>query len=307
MIRRQNEFFDSELLARLSKMEITARRVVDGFLAGKNKSSRQGFSVEFVEHREYSPGDDLRHLDWKVLGRLDRYYIKRYEEETNITGVLVVDCSASMTYASGEVSKFEVAAATASALGYMLNRQRDSVGLALFDSELRAYVPPSVRVTSLANIVSKMEAAEPSGKTSLEATLKRVATDLPRRSMFVILSDFFVPQQDVEAALRFLYYRGHEAIVLHVLDPAERSFPFESNTLFRGLEDNRQLITEPHRLRARYLEILNRFIDGVRKTTQECAFDYQLLDSPDELSSALTALLARRARKQRIVRRERGG
>lgn len=304
---RHGGFFDSDLLARLARLEITARRVVDGFLAGKNRSSRHGFSIEFVEHREYTPGDDLRHLDWKVLGRMDRYYIKRYEEETNITGMLLVDASASMTYGSGHVTKFETAAVTASALGYMLNRQRDAVGLALHDSDLRVYQPPSVRLVSLANIAGELRETTPSGKTAFDEIVKRVVMELPRRCLFVILSDFFVPIAEIESALRFLYYRGHEAIVLQVLDPAERHFPFTTNTLFRGLEDRRDLIAEPHRLRRRYLDILEKFIGDVRSLAQDCAFDYQLLDSPADVGPAVATLLARRISRQCTGRRGRGG
>ena len=306
MIQAPDAFFDSDLLARLSRLELAARRVVDGFLAGKNRSSRHGLSVEFVEHREYAPGDDLRHLDWKVLGRMDRYYIKRYEEETNITGVLFVDASASMTYGSGKVTKFETAATVASALGYMLNRQRDAVGLVLHDTDLRVHLQPQIRLASVANLVASLHGTTPDGKTAIADLLRQVARELPRRCIFIMLSDFFLPLEEVETAVQFLHFHGHEAILLQVLDPAERSFPFDNNTLFKGLEDNRQLVTEPRRLKERYLEILERSIAGVRKVARDCAFDYQLLDSPDGLGQALTALLARRSQRQRIVRRGRG-
>jgi uncharacterized protein (DUF58 family) len=160
-------FFDSELLARISRLELTARRVVDGFLSGMNRSSRHGFSVEFVEHREYGPGDDLRHLDWKVLGRLDRLMIKRYEEETNITAMILLDVSASMAYGSAGRTKFETGAYAAAALAYLLSRQRDAVGLCLFDESVRVMLPPSARRIAVANIVSRMAGAEPRSKTDL--------------------------------------------------------------------------------------------------------------------------------------------
>jgi uncharacterized protein (DUF58 family) len=296
------KFFDSELLSRLARMELTARRIVDGFLAGKNRSSRHGFSVEFVEHREYSPGDDLRHLDWKVLGRMDRYYIKRYEEETNITAVLVVDASASMLYRSETITKFETAAAAASALGYLLNRQRDAVGLALFDDDLRTYVPPSVKLASLAGAAAELHGTVPKGKTSLEDVIRRVVVELPRRCLLILLSDFFTSIDEIDAALKFIYYRGHEAIVLQVLDPAERQFPFQSNMQFRGLEDKRQLITEPQRLRGRYLEILGAFVEELKRVARACAFDYQLLESSAGLGTALAALLALREKRARLGR-----
>mgnify|MGYP001617514282 CR=1 FL=1 len=291
-------FFDSDLIARISRLELTARRIVDGFLSGKNRSTRHGFSVEFVEHREYCPGDDLRHLDWKVLGRMDRYYIKRYEEETNITAVVLLDSSGSMTYGSGGVSKFELGAYAASALSYLLHRQRDAVGLALFDSEVRAFVPPSVKRTAIANITSKIVGTEPRGKTGFDEVIRRVVHDVPRRSLYILVSDFFVPVESFSAGIKFLAHEGNDVIVLQTLDEAERTFPFRQNTLFRGLEDCRELLTEPHRLRVRYIEALTRFLDQVKQAVTACAFDYQLLTTGEDLGPALSALLAARARRR---------
>ena len=236
---RQDGFFDADLIARISRQELTARRLVNGFLAGKNRSNRHGHSVEFVEHREYAPGDDLRHLDWKVLGRMDRYYIKRYEEETNITAVLLVDVSGSMTYKSKDMSKFELAAYGASALAYLLSRQRDSVGLALFDSDVRAFVPPSAKRVTVANIAKKLIDSEPRGKTTLSDIVERVSHDLPRRCLFIILSDFFVSSENVVEAVKYLDVHGHDGILVQTLDGAEKSFPFGANVLFRSLEDER--------------------------------------------------------------------
>jgi uncharacterized protein (DUF58 family) len=285
---------------------VTARRIVDGFLAGKNKSNRYGFSVEFVEHREYSPGDDLRHLDWKVLGRLDRYYIKRYEEETNITAMLVLDTSASMNYSSGTLTKFEVAATAASALGHLFNRQRDAVGLALFADELQAFQPPSVRVASLAGLVARLQEAVPQGKTGLESALQRVVREVSRRCLVVILSDLFMEPKELASCLQFLQYHGHEAVVLQVLDDAELTFPFRKNTLFRGLEDAREYLTEPHRLRTRYLDKLEEFLGAIRKTCEASAFDYQLINTHEDLGQTLATLVAQRNRRQRVTRRGKG-
>ncbi len=307
MTSSPDEFFDSELIARLSRLELVAKRIVDGFLAGRNRSSRHGFSVEFVEHREYVPGDDLRHLDWKVLGRMDRYYIKRYEEETNITAQLVLDASASMTYRSDAVSKFEMAATAAAGLGYLLHRQRDAVGLAIHDAELKTFTPPSARNLGLANIVSQLRGTEPTGKSSLEPILKRAALELPRRCLFVIISDLFLPLDEIEAGLKFLQYHGHDAVILQTLDQHERTFPFESNVQFRGLECNRKLLTEPHRLRERYLKVLEKFLASVRRACESCGFDYQLLTTGESLSAALSVILAARARRRRTAGRGTGG
>jgi len=302
-MKPQEGFFDSNLIARLARLELTARRVVDGFLSGKNRSRRHGFSVEFVEHREYAPGDDLRHLDWKVLGRMDRFYIKRYEEETNITAVIVLDASASMTYGSKALTKFELGAYAASGLSYLLHRQRDSVGLILHDSEIRAVVQPSVKRVAIAGIAAKLAGTKPSGKTALDEVLRRTAHDLPGRCLFILISDFFVPVESFTAGIKFLEHEGYDAIVLHALDDAERMFPFHSNVLFRGLEDQRELLTEPHRLRARYLEALDRFLTEIRKVTAACAFDYQLLSTGEPLGPALSTLLAARSRRKKAFSR----
>jgi uncharacterized protein (DUF58 family) len=301
---RLEGFFDPELLARLSRLELTARRMVDGFLAGKNRSNRHGFSVEFVEHREYSPGDDLRHLDWKVLGRMDRLYVKRYEEETNITAVLVLDTSGSMTYGSGAMTKFELGAYAASALGYLLHRQRDAVGLVLHDSEIRAFLPPSAKQVAIASIAAKLQGITPSGKTGFEDILTRVAHDLPRRCLFILVSDFFVPVEKFVEGIKFLDHHGHDAIVLQTLDEAELTFPFRSNTLFRGLEDSREMLTEPHRLRTRYLDVLGRFLETVRKECASCAFDHELLSTGKPLAPILSTLLAARSRRRKAGSRK---
>jgi len=180
LMASERKFFDADLIARIARLELTARRIVDGFLSGKNRSTRHGFSVEFVEHREYAPGDDLRHLDWKVLGRMDRYYIKRYEEETNITAMILLDSSRSMLYGSGSTTKFELGAFAACALSHLLHRQRDAVGLVLFDTDVRIFVPPSAKRTAVANVMAKLVGTEPQGKTGFEGMIRRISHDIPR-------------------------------------------------------------------------------------------------------------------------------
>jgi uncharacterized protein (DUF58 family) len=295
-------FFDSDLIARIGRLELTARRIVDGFLSGKNRSNRHGFSVEFVDHREYGPGDDTRHIDWKVWGRQDRLMVKRYEEETNITAMLLLDASGSMGYRSGGRTKFETAAFAAAALAYLLSRQRDAVGLVLFDDGVREMVRPSARRIAVANIAARMLGAEPRSKTDLGEVVRRVAAEVRRRCLFILLSDLFAPMDGVRSALKTLQARGHDAIVLHTLDPAELEFPFRANTLFKSMEDDRELLAEPARLRRRYLDALFRFLDDIRRECHATAFDYQLLDSSEPLGPALASLMAARARRRKTVR-----
>ncbi len=299
----QKSYFDSELIARIARLELTARRVVDGFLSGRNRSSRHGFSVEFVEHREYRPGDDLRRLDWKVWGRLDRLMIKRYEEETNITAVFLLDASGSMSYGSNGRSKFETGAFATAALTYLLSRQRDSVGLVLFDEKVRELLPPSARRIAVANIASRLVGAEPKENTDLLEVTRRAAAEVSRRSLFILISDLLLPIDDLKKALKFLHTRGHDVIILQTLDPAELEFPFRSNTLFRDLEIQRELFVEPRRLRKRYLDALFKFLEEVRKECHALAYDYQLLDSGEPLGTALASLMAARARRRKVARR----
>jgi len=297
-----SSYFDSDLITRLARLELTARRVVDGFLSGHNRSNRHGFSVEFVEHREYGPGDDLRHLDWKVWGRLDRLMVKRYEEETNITALLLLDVSASMAYRSGELSKFETGAYATAALAYLLARQRGAVGLCLFDEGVRAMIPPSARRITVSNIARRLIGMAPQSKTQLEEVVRRVAAEVRRRSLFIILSDLFVPLESIRSSLKFLHARGHDLILLHTLDPAELTFPFRANTLFRSLEDRSELLVEPRRLRKRYMDVLQEFLEDVRRECRGVAYDYQLLDAGEPLAPAIGSLMAARARRRKLVR-----
>ncbi len=297
-------YFDSDLIARIARLELTARRVVDGFLSGRNRSSRHGFSVEFVDHREYEPGDDLRHIDWKVLGRLDRLMVKRYEEETNITAMFLLDASASMTYRSPGAarSKFETAAYVVAALAYLLSHQRDAAGLVIFDEGVREVVKPSARRMAVASIAARLAGTEPRAKTDIATVVRRAAAEAERRSLFILASDLLAPVDGLAAALKLLHARGHDAIVLQVLDPAELEFPFRSNTLFRSLEDGNELLVEPARLRKRYLEALFAFLDSVRKECHAVAYDYRLLDTAEPLGPAMASLIAARAARRKTVR-----
>ena len=298
-----DRFLEPKLLRALAHLPLTSRRVVDGAMTGSHRSPMKGYSTEFADHREYVKGDDLKHLDWKVYSRTERYYIKRYEEETNITSILIVDSSASMTLGTGKWTKFEAAATAASTLGYLLNRQRDAVGLALFDEELRAFHSPSVRLASLAGLIAKLNEVRPKGETGLLSTVQRVSMETSHRSLVILISDLFLPSSELSAALQFLQFHGHEAIVLHVLDDAELTFPFGENTLFRGLEDGKELLAEPQRLRERYLQQIDGFLKDVRKTCDTFAFDYQLVNTHDSLSTTLATLLALRNRRRPLTGR----
>jgi uncharacterized protein (DUF58 family) len=289
-------FFNPDLIARILRLELTARRVVDGFLTGKNRSSRHGFSVEFVEHREYTPGDDLRHLDWKVLGRMDRYYIKRYEEETNITAVILLDASGSMTYGSGAISKFEVGAYAASALSYLLHRQRDAVGLAF---SMRTCARSFRRRRSeLPSPTSRPSSRAPSraAKRAFTEVLKRVSQrDPASRAVRAYLRLLRAPRELRERTppLRPPRPRRHRSASAR-RGGADVSFPPETRS---SAASRIRASSLPSRTGCANgnLESLERFIEGVKKATLASAYDYQMVTTGGDLEPALAALLSARA------------
>jgi len=301
----QSRFLDPAVLAEISRLDLRARQVVEGFVSGLHKSPRKGYSVEFAEHREYVPGDDIRHIDWKLWGREDRYYIKQYEEETNLRCQLLLDISESMRFGTGPLNKFEYAATAGAALSFLLLKQRDAVGLRLFDDELRGVVPVSSNWQSLHNILTMVEPLKPHNKTDFAAPLRDFADAAGRRSLIAIFSDLFAPLETVENGLRHLRHKRHEVVLFHVLDETELSFPFEDNTRFVGLEQMPDLIAEPRSLRDGYLEVLREFLEQVRRMCASMRIDYMLLSTSDRLDKSLAGFLAARARVVRGSTRRR--
>ncbi len=291
-----SRFLDPAVLAEISRLDLRARQVVEGYVSGLHKSPRKGYSVEFAEHREYVPGDDIRHIDWKLWGREDRFYIKQYEEETNLRCQILLDVSESMRFGRGPLSKFEYAATAAAALCFLLLKQRDAVGLRLFDDALRATVPVSSNWSSLQNILTLVEPLQPQRKTDFSVPLRDFADQAGRRSLVVLFSDLFAPLDTIEAGLRQLRHKRHEVLLLHVLDETELTFPFEDNTKFLGMEQMPDLIAEPRSLRDGYLAVLEEFLGRVRRSCASMRIDYALLSTGDRLDKALSGFLASRAR-----------
>jgi uncharacterized protein (DUF58 family) len=294
------KYCDPEVLRRISRLDLRARRVVEGFVSGLHRSPYHGFSVEFAEHREYVPGDDIRHVDWKVYGRADRYFIKQYEEETNLRAWMLVDCSESMRYSSRGMTKYEYGLTLAASLMVLLLRQQDAVGLALFDSEIRRLVPASARPAHLRAMLSVADAVKPDRKTDVGAIFHRFAEETKRRGLIVLVSDLFAPAEEILSGLEHLRYRRHEVIVFHVLDPQELDFRFGSNTMFKGLEDLGDLLAEPRALRKAYREAAGRFISTVRRGCNDLRIDYELLRTTDPLDIALSRYLSSRSRAGRF-------
>jgi uncharacterized protein (DUF58 family) len=293
------QYLDPKVLARLEGLALRARLVVEGYVSGVHRSPFHGFSIEFAEHREYAPGDDLRYLDWKVLGRTDKHYLKQFEEETNLACNLLLDTSESMRYQSPQaaMSKLEYAKCAAAALAYLVLHQQDSVGLVTFDREIRAVVRPNSKSSHLKELLHVLDAAAPAGKTAAGVVLHELAQRFHKRGIAVILSDFFDDVDAVMAALKHFRHRRHEVVLLHVLDPAELDFPFQETTLFRGLEGWPEVLVEPRALRKAYLGQFQRYLYRLQRGCREHRVDYVLLRTDQSLEVALSSYLASRGRR----------
>lgn len=285
---------DAQMLSRLSGVKVRARAVMEGVLSGLHKSPHRGQSVEFAEHKEYAPGDELRHLDWKAYGKFDRYYIKRFEHETNLRSMMVLDASGSMAYGSAGLSKFDVSKVLAATLSHLLLRQQDGAGVALVAAGRYREVPPRATATHLQALLEVLEDAQPGGATDLGAVADALAERLPRRSLVCVFSDFFDERDDALRRILALRARRHDVAVFHLVDPAELTFPFEDPTLFLSMEDDRRLEVNPREIRESYLEEFGRFLEGVKATCTAADCDYERVATDEPLDAVLLRWLARR-------------
>jgi uncharacterized protein (DUF58 family) len=300
------KYLDPLALAKVRGLELQARLIVEGYLSGLHKSPYHGFSVEFAEHREYVAGDDLKHLDWKVYGRTGRFYLKQYEEETNLACWLLVDASESMRYGSGptaadgtpRLSKYDYAAMSATALSYLILHQQDSTGLVTFDSAVRHFLRPSSQPSHLKQVVNILNRGPGRGRTSLAPVLHDLAERVPRRGILMLFSDLFDEPATVLTGLQHLRHKRHEVVVFHVLDRAELEFPFREATLFRGLEQSSELLTDPRSLRDGYLEQVEQFVEELRRGCRSMNIDYVQLPTDKSLGVALSAYLAHRVSRK---------
>ena len=291
---------DPAIVSRIRLLELEARTLVEGLLSGMHRSTQHGFAIEFAQHREYSPGDDIRHLDWKVYARTERFFLKQYEQDTNLTAWLVLDSSESMAYASVSRSKYERAQLLLAALGYLLLSQSDSVGLVSFSDQIQHLVRPSAHPGHLHTLLQVL-AESPSGqKTQLGQTLHALAERIPRRGLIFLISDLFDEPDQLREGLEHLRFFGHEVVIWQVLDAAELDFPFDQPTLFRGLEGLPELLTEPRSLRQSYLTELQRFRQQIERICHSLQFDYVLLRSDADLGQTLASYLARRLKRVRV-------
>ncbi|MBN1397439.1 MAG: DUF58 domain-containing protein [Bacteroidetes bacterium] len=278
-------------------MELRARLVVEGFITGLHKSPYHGFSVEFTEHRQYMPGDEIKHIDWKAYGKTDRFYIKQFEEETNLKSYLLIDASRSMDYASkGNIKKFEYASYIAAALSYLMIEQRDAVGLTLFDEAVRISLPPRATRPYLKELLKELDNARPANKTGIAAALHLIAEQIKRRGLVIVLSDFFDKPETVMTALKHFRHKGNEVIVMQVLDPLERSFAFGSDAVFKDLETQEEIMTQPWHIQKAYQQSMHDFLEFYKRQCRDNNMDYVLLDTGTPFDKAIFEYLNKRKR-----------
>lgn len=289
------KFLHPEAIKRVARLDLRARKIVEGFLSGMHRSPYFGQSVEFLQHREYTSGDDLRHVDWKVWAKQDRLYVKQFQEDTNLRCMLLVDVSASMQYGRGPMNKYEYACTLAASLAYLILRQQDAVACTPFDESARTTVPFRTRRSHLNSIVQSLSVNEPREKTDLGAILSLAAEELPRRGMMAVVSDLLADREGLFKGLRLLRQRGHDVMVFHVMDDDELDFPFTGATRFEGLEIPEHLTCNPRALREGYLQALTDYLDEVRRRCAATEVDYTLIRTSAPLDAALAAFLNRRA------------
>lgn len=293
-----SQYLSTEVLARVSNMQLLAKVIVEGFVLGLHRSPFHGSSVEFSEYRQYTAGEEIKHIDWKVYAKSDRYYIKRFEAETNLACNILLDASASMSYKSRPdgLSKLEYGASLAACLAYFMINQRDSTGLTVFDSAIRTSLPPRLGPTHLQRVLTELEGLKAGGDTNLSGPMNATADGLKRRGLVIIISDLLDNAESLRSALSRFRFQGHDLIVFHVMDDAELTFPFDSMTQFTDLESGQSAIVSPTGMRATYMRELKKYLGDVQKACADVRADYSLLNTQSPLELALSEYLHRRSR-----------
>lgn len=291
------ELLKPEVIQRIENLDLRARVVVKGFFAGLHKSPFHGFSLEFHEHRPYNPGDPINKIDWKLFGRTNRYYLKKYQAETNLSALLLIDKSNSMSYGE-KISKFDYSRTLSASLAYLLLKQNDSVGLVLFDSKIRDYIPARSRKVHLKKILSNLQASKPSEKTSISGALMSIAEKIKKRSLIILFTDLLENPEEVAKTVGVLKARKNEVIVFHIMDPAEIDFNYEREAIFRDLEGNREFPVNPGNYRKIYREKMEEFLNDYRTNFAVRRIDYELLTTETSYFRGLSRYLGKRKRMQ---------
>ncbi len=292
MTNGEKSYFDPLVLARLSNLYLKARWVVEGIMSGIHRSRSKGFSVEFEEHREYSPGDEIRRIDWKALGKFDRYFIKETEDETNLRAYLILDSSASMDYSSNGVTKFDYGCILTASLAYLILQQQDAAGLVTFSNRVESFIPPRAKRSYLTEILHALEGRRPSGETNVGKILEEIAGKIKRRGLVILISDLLDEPEEILKGLQLFRFKGNDVIVFHLLDAAELELPFDGNILFEDIEESSLRVTaDPQAIRKVYRTVVQEFVEHLRKECREHAIDYQLLSTSTPLDHALVSYL----------------
>ncbi|RMF65052.1 MAG: DUF58 domain-containing protein [Calditrichaeota bacterium] len=290
------KYLNPEVVSKLKSMDLRARLVVEGFITGLHKSPYHGFSVEFAEHRQYMPGDEIKHVDWKVYGKTDRFYVKQFEEETNLKCYMLLDASASMGYTSTGITKLQYASYLAGALAYLMLRQRDAVGLVTFDQRIRRYLPPRSVTKYLNQILLELGATKESSQTNVSAALHQMADRIKRRGLILLFSDLLDEPHKVLSGLRHFRHKKHEVIVFQILDPLELSFDFRRDAVFKDLETGEELNTHPLHIRGDYQRQVADFLRTYKKFCREHQIEFVTLNTREPYDRALFEYLLKRKR-----------
>jgi uncharacterized protein (DUF58 family) len=290
------KYLDPATVSKLASIELKARMVVEGFIVGLHRSPYHGFSVEFAEHRQYMPGDDFKHIDWKVYGKSDRFYIKQFEEETNLKAYILLDASNSMGYKSDGISKLEYGSYLAASLAYLMLRQQDAPGLLVYDEKIRAYIPPKGAHSHITPILAQLNDTQASNQTDAAVAFHELAERIKRRGLIIVISDLLDDPEKLLLGLKHFRHRQHEVIVFQVMDPLERSFAFGAEARFKDMETGRELMTDPWQVRKEYVRRLEEYTERIRKVCRDSQIDYHLLDTSVQFDKALFGYLSKRSK-----------
>ena len=289
-----NQYLSSDIISSISSLSLKARLLVEGLIVGMHKSPYHGFSVEFSEHRSYNPGDEIRNIDWKIWGKTDKYFVKEYEEETNLLSHIILDQSNSMSYSSINTSKLDYAKVLAASLAYLMLKQQDAVGLTLFDSKIRSSIPPKSKSNHINSLFQIMENITPGPDTKIGDILHISAESIKKRGLVIIISDFFDDLESIISGIKHYRYKGHEVILFHILDEQELQLNFDQRTQFIDLETQETITTDPWHIKDDYQVELNKFCDSLKMNCRKNKVDYTLLNTKQPIETALFDYLLKR-------------
>ncbi len=290
------KYLKPEVVSRLKSLELKARLVVEGFIIGMHRSPYHGFSVEFAEHRQYMPGDPIKNIDWKVFGKTDRFYVKEFEEETNLKCYIILDCSASMRYTSGAITKFDYARQLAASLTYLMLKQQDAVGLLTFDENVRSFIPARMARPHLNIILSELGNSEPSKRTDSGLAFHKLAERIKRRGLIIILSDFLDDYDRIISGIKHFRHKKHEVIIFRILDKRETDFNFPSEARFKDMESSQTILTNPYEIKENYQKQFSTFSNKLKSEARKGLIDFNSLTTDEPYDKALFAYLAKRSR-----------